>query len=167
MSPYSILSIRFLCIIHRAVISTAALVCAPHLTAAVPFGDCDRTIAEAELRRNFIINKVDPAYPIATQKAGLTGIAVAEVCIPAGSNRAVVRIATAPDSAVAVEVKGAIERWKFGPFTAMGDASHFLSYSTKIIYYFTKINGTFVVRSSSDSFLVGPHFAMKQPKPSL
>lgn len=128
-----------------------------------PAPPCDRTIAEEGLRKTFATKIVHPTYPKDAILAKVTGVAVAELCVPAGSKGApIIRIATAPSAAIAKSLEQALSQWRFGPMWRQGAPSEFLSYASKVIYYFVQRDGQWVVLSSDDSFYVGPKFALQQ-----
>jgi hypothetical protein len=148
------------CRITAAGVALAAIAVSQSLGIPPP---CDRTIAEAALRNTFATKVVDPTYPKEAIISKLTGITVAEICVPAGAKVAAsIRIVTAPSDAIGRSVKEALTGWRFGPMSAMGDPSHLYSYASKVIYYFVEQDGRWMVLSPTDSFYVGPRFALKQ-----
>jgi hypothetical protein len=135
------------------------------LRAANPLPPCDRTIAEAGLRQKLVTYVVPPVYPQPSIRAKHTGIVVAAVCVGPNSRSATsLKILTAPDQAMANSVQQAIANWKFGALWRSGAEGprHFVSYASKITYYFVEQGGRWLVHSPMDSFFVGPRFALDQ-----
>jgi len=124
--------------------------------------------AEAQLRgipghRGLADDIVSPAYPRGAIRANITGLVVAEICVPPGARSAsTIWIMTAPDKALADAARDAIRRWRFAPVTKMGDPSAPLSYAAKITWYFVRQGNEWRVLSPADSFYVGSEFAMRQ-----
>jgi hypothetical protein len=128
-----------------------------------PLWPCDRRIAEESLRKTFATRVVHPTYPQEAIRAKVTGVVVAQVCVPAGSKEiASIRISTAPSPDLAKAVEQALAQWRFGPMWRPGNPSEVLSYSSKVVYYFVEKDGQWLVLSPGDSFYVGPKFARRQ-----
>jgi hypothetical protein len=126
---------------------------------------CGGRIAEEGLRKTFATRIVDPTYPESAIRAKVTGIVVAQVCVPAGSKVVgTVRISTAPSPDLAEAVEQALAQWRFGPMWPAGRPSEFLPYNSKVVYYFIESDGQWLVRSPGDSFYVGPAFALRQQR---
>jgi hypothetical protein len=107
---------------------------------------CVRCRIAAPTLRRLATHIVVPEYPKEDITAKMTGIAVAELCVPAGATIA----------------SPALAQWRFKPITSMPNSTDYVSYASKVIYYFVEQNGQFVVLSPAESFYVGPRFALRQ-----
>jgi hypothetical protein len=124
---------------------------------------CVRCRIAAPTLRRLATHIVVPEYPKEDITAKMTGIAVAELCVPAGATIASpVRIVSAPSAAIADSMRKALAQWRFKPITSMPNSTDYVSYASKVIYYFVEQNGQFVVLSPAESFYVGPRFALRQ-----
>jgi TonB family protein len=104
-----------------------------------------------------------PEYPQDAIRSKVTGVVVAEVCIPAGGRVASIQsISSAPSKAIAESVRKALSQWRF--WTVFENGRHY-PYGGKIIFYFVEQKGEFKVLEPGDEFYVGPHFALKQQRP--
>ncbi|MGE5567430.1 MAG: energy transducer TonB [Rhodospirillales bacterium] len=132
---------------------------------------CDRTIAvkvaEATFRR-IATRVVHPTYPQEAITARVTGVVVVDVCVAAGSDKATsIRVLTAPNAAIGEAVKTAVSQWRFGTFSLMSDPGKLHAFASTVVYYFIEREGQWLVLSPSESFYVGPKFALKQQSMTL
>lgn len=117
-------------------------------------------VAEVTLRR-MATRVVTPKYPAEAVEAKIQGIAIADICVPAGGKVAVINEVRAPNERIAAEVTSSLLSWEFGPMWAENDPKHLFSYGGTIIYYFVHQKGQWLVLNPSDSFYVGPEFTSK------
>ena len=106
---------------------------------------------------------IRPAYPEEAIRAHTTGVVVAELCIPAGAPTAAVTISSSPSEAVSRSVRQALSQWTFQTWTQNGKHS---AYGGKIIFYFVVEKGEWKVLDPTESFYVGPRFALRQQRPT-
>lgn len=121
---------------------------------------CGDVLAEVALRKTYAKTVVAPVYPQEAIRSKSTGIAVAEICVPAGGGKAAARIVVAPNGAIAKAMLEALAQWTFGVKWRGNDQTHYVEYGGKITYYFVHMNEEWKVLSSTDSFYVGPRFAV-------
>lgn len=122
---------------------------------------CERLLDALNVRMH--ANKiVRPAYPEQAIRSKTAGLVVAEVCVPAGKTVADVRISSAPSEVIAESVKQALSQWTFRTWFQNNAYS---AYGGKIVFYFVEQSGEWKVLEPTDSFYVGPRFALKQQRP--
>lgn len=119
---------------------------------------CEETTAEVTLRRS-ATKRVIPEYPASAIKSGVTGLVVAEVCVPPGGGAASVEIVESPSPAIGQAVEDALNQWRFDTMYEQGDPSHTHAYGSRVIFYFVSQGGKWRVLSPEDTFYVGPRFA--------
>jgi hypothetical protein len=79
---------------------------------------------------------VRPEYPQDAVRSKVTGIVVAEVCIPAGGTIASIQsISSAPSKVIADSVRKALSEWRF--WTAF-EHGRYYPYGGKIVFYFVE-----------------------------
>lgn len=122
---------------------------------------CERLLAAMNVLMH-AKKTVRPVYPEEAIRARTTGVVVAELCIPAGGPIAAVTISSTPSGAIARSVKQALSQWRFRTWFEKGRYS---AYGGKIVFYFVEQNGKWKVLDPTESFYVGPHFAIKQQRP--
>jgi hypothetical protein len=129
-----------------------------------PLAPCDKDVGASQFDE-FVLVKVNPQYPVQSINEKRTGIVVAHVCVLPGSDTiSVVKILIAPDRAMAISVTKALSQWKVGRFWGSQGQSHPFSYSARVIFYFVQEGDQWNVHPTSDSFYVGPDFAIKEQK---
>lgn len=97
---------------------------------------CDRTIAESELRKNFVQSQVKPRYPPASLAKQEQGLVVVQVCVQPAGKPPIFDIATAPNQNFAKEVLAALRNWKFAPMWLKNRPDVHLAYASKLTFYF-------------------------------
>jgi len=125
---------------------------------SVRAASCEETTAEETLRR-FATKRVIPEYPASAIKSGLTGLVVADVCVPAGGGAASVEIVESPSHAIGQAVEDALKQWRFDTLYEQGNPSHTHGYGSRVVFYFVNQGGNWRVLSPADTFYVGPRFA--------
>lgn len=123
--------------------------------------NCESLMNAANVRRH-ATKTVRPVYPEEAIRDRITGVVVAEICVPRGSTVAAIRISSAPSNAIAQSVKRALSQWAFRPMFQNG---RYVAYGGKIIVYFVQQNNVWEVLEPSDAFYVGPRFAIEQQHP--
>ncbi len=116
----------------------------------------DARVPEVSLRKG-ASKTVEPVYPESAIGAKVTGLVVSQICVPAGSTTAQLRILTAPNQAISQTVKTAVSQWKFTPWIEKGKA---MTFGGKLFFYFVQQNGSWKVLSPAESFYVGPEFTL-------
>ncbi len=119
---------------------------------------CEETTAEVTLRR-LATKRIIPEYPASAIKSGVTGLVVADVCVPAGGGAASVELVESPSPAIGRAVEDALKQWRFDTVYEQGDPSHTHGYGSRVIFYFVNQGGNWRVLSPADTFYVGPRFA--------
>lgn len=125
---------------------------------SVRAAQCEETTAEVTLRR-LATKRVIPEYPASAIKSGLTGLVVADVCVPPGGGAALVEIVESPSPAIGQAVEDALKQWRFDTVYEQGDPSHTHGYGSRVVFYFVNQDGNWRVLSPADTFYVGPRFA--------
>jgi hypothetical protein len=119
---------------------------------------CERLLHVKKLREQ-AIQLLIPEYPPVAIKTGVTGIVVAEICIPAGISHPEVSIVSAPSSHLADAVKGALQKSTFRRLLEHGS---YRAYGGKMFFYFVSSQEAWKVFEPHDTFYVGPRFAIAQ-----
>lgn len=122
---------------------------------------CEERAAEQSLRRT-AIKSVVPVYPESAIKSGVTGLVVAEVCVPKDGGAPSVEILESPNHAIGQAVEDALKQWRFYTTYEKGNPSHTFSVASRVVFYFVNHGGSWKVLSPADTFYVGPHFARSQ-----
>ena len=119
---------------------------------------CEGRTAEEALRRS-ATKRVIPEYPASAIKSGLTGLVVADVCVPPGGGAASVEIVETPSQALGQTVEDALKQWRFDTWYEQGNPTHLHGYGSRVVFYFVNQGGSWRVLSPADTFYVGPRFA--------
>jgi hypothetical protein len=134
-----------------------------------PLAPCEGDTGEIGFRSNFVKFAVTPSYPEFSIRVGHQGIVVARVCLGDRATTATsmsatsVEILTAPDAQTAKAMKEALAKWRFiPPVRQQGGHEVPLKLASKITYYFVKQGQQWAVLSPTESFYVGPRFALAQ-----
>jgi len=85
------------------------------------------TTSEVGLRQ-MAVTTVTPSYPEGSVKAGISGVAVADVAASVEGGAPAVEILEAPDERIAAAVREALGKWKFPPFQ--------YGMSSRVTFYF-------------------------------
>jgi hypothetical protein len=141
----------------RMILAVLILVTLCGVASAAEAAPCEATTADWALRKS-ATKIVEPTYPVDAIRAKISGLVVADICVPLDSNIAVVDVLVAPDDSIRRAVVTAIRQWRFRPATTIFKTGVH-SYGGKIIFYFLQREGHWTVLSSTDSFYVGPEFA--------
>ena len=112
--------------------------------------------AEISLRQ-MAVTSVTPEYPASSVKAGVSGIAVADVIAAATGIVQSIEVLEAPDQAIADAVRAALNQWKFSAFRYPMQA--------KLTFYFRIEQGKGRVLNPQD-MPGGPAFAPRPAGPT-
>jgi hypothetical protein len=124
---------------------------------------CDRVTNERGFRQAFTVSVVEPIYPEESIRAQHSGIAIARICVAAGSTSVTsIEVVAAPDEAIARSMKTALQQWRFALVDRRDGRQTPFSAGTKVTYYFTEQAGRWVVLNPMNSFYLGPRFALAQ-----
>lgn len=158
------LKISFHPVVIRGLLTVAVLLCRGSAFCEQALSPCNRVADEMAFRKQFISSAIDPVYPESSIRAKHTGLAVARICIGAGSTRVTsIEVVTAPDAAIATAMRKAIEQWRFVPAIDHQNGRETpYDHATKITYYFAEQRGRWVILNPADLFYVGPQFARAQ-----
>lgn len=136
-----------------------------------PLPPCEATTGEMGFLSTYVVSAVPPGYPAASIRAGHQGIAVAGVCLgdrPPGTTvltASSVEILTAPDADIAQAMREALAKWRFRPPVGGQEGREIpLKLYSKITYYFVKKEQHWAVLSPTESFYLGPRFALTGQK---
>src|ERR1700682_1440500 len=103
-------------VVIRGLLTVAVLLFRGSAFCEEALSPCNRVMNEIVFRKHFISLAIDPVYPESSIRAKHTGVAVAKICIGAGSTRVTsIEVVTAPDVSIATAMRNAIEQWRFVP----------------------------------------------------
>lgn len=119
---------------------------------------CSTTTSEIALR-HFAQIAVDPTYPDEAVQQRLSGLVIAEICVPTGGGRPRVHVAFASHELLGRATADALGKWRFTPTDA--NKLNAAEMGGRIVYYFLNERDHPVIRNSTESFYVGPLFTQE------
>ena len=156
-----------------AVLSASAVFLLPGnvLCEDLPLHPCDAYTGEMGFRAAYVLSAIPPDYPAGSIRASHQGIAIARICLgdrSAGTTTMAassMEILTAPDEDIAQAMREALAKWRFRPpRREQGGREIPIKLSSKITYYFVKREQHWAVLSPTESFYLGPRFALTGQK---
>lgn len=96
-------------------------------------------VSEAGLR-NIVVNPVKPSYPVASVRAGTSGVAVAQIVFGTNGQPEQVNVTQAPDEAIAQALQHTLMTWTIKPSQVDGSSQASRIQGT-LTFYFQISNG--------------------------